>query len=199
MTACIALAALAPGCRHRATVDRAKPLDGASPPTGAPPSKSEARTSAHAFPSLPEDLDAGMRSVAQWRRHLEREERERRLHYDRRKLAEHRKVLELLRQARHDYDTARGEAAVRAAQARFRSTRNVLEAALVSIDHWGVNSKVLPDYRNVVGVLSEPYPAARIQAIAGDEARLVNMSRELDQTLASIDDWLEEAAESEDE
>ena len=149
--------------------------------------------------SLPEDPVEGAKSAAQWREHLAHEEHERRLGHDRRKLPEHRQVLKTLRDARKSYDRAASERAVLAAEQGFRSTRPKLEKAFDEIDHWGVSSRVLPDEKKLADTLERPYPSARIAAIAGNVLELERLEREVDATFASIDAWLEEAKESEDE
>jgi len=68
-----------------------------------------------------------------------------------------------------------------------------------AIDHWGVSSKVVPDYRILVETLAEAYPNARLAALAGDPTGLRRLQGEVDARLAAIDAWLHEAAESEDE
>ncbi len=157
------------------------------------------RSTRATLPHLPEDADAGAQAVAQWRQHMNHEERERRLNYDRRKLPEHRRVLHILRQARRNYDGAHAAATVRTVEAQFRTTSVNLEKAFQSIDHWGVNSKVVPEYRRLVSLLSDSYPGACIQAISGDKSLAEATNNEFDKTLTSINDWLEAAAESEDE
>ena len=62
-----------------------------------------------------------------------------------------------------------------------------------------MSSKVLPDYRKLADTFTEPYPNARLAALAGDKTELERVAREVDATFASIDAWLEEAKESEDE
>jgi hypothetical protein len=142
---------------------------------------------------------AGAKAMAQWRQHLEREERERRLGYDRRRLPEHRRVLEILRGARRAYDFAHSEGTVVSAERSFRATLPQLEKAFDALDHWGVSSRVLPDYRQLADTFTEAYPSARIAALSGDGARFEHLGREVDAELAGIDAWLREAAESEDE
>lgn len=149
--------------------------------------------------TLPEDPEAGARSAAQWREHLAREERERRLGYDRRKLSEHEAVLKKLRAARRSYDGARTKSAVLSAERAFESTRPNLLALFETIDHWGVSSKVLPDYQKLVETFSAAYPAARIAALTGDPAEFERVEREVDERFRAVDAWLHEAEESEDE
>lgn len=148
---------------------------------------------------LPEDAEAGARSVAEWRQHLEREELERRLSFDRRKLAEHQAVLKTLRHARRSFDAAVSERAVLAAERRFEATAPLLEKRFEVIDPHGDSSKVVPDYRLLVATFSGPYPRARQSALSGDAAELTRLGEEVDARFRTIDAWLREAAESEDE
>jgi hypothetical protein len=149
--------------------------------------------------TLPEDADAGARAVAEWRQHLEREELERRLSYDRRKLVQHRAVLKTLRDAQRSFDVATSERAVLAAERRFTTTVPTLEKDFDAIDPHGDSSKVLSDYRKLVKTLAGPYPRARRSALSGDTAELSRLGEELDARFRAIDAWLREAAESEDE
>jgi hypothetical protein len=149
--------------------------------------------------SLPEDPVAGAKSAAEWRRHLEREERERRLIYDRQRLGEHRRVLQILHNARRAYDAAGTRQAVTNAERAFGSTRPKLDAMFDAIDHWGVSSKVVPDYRKLVETLAVAYPNARIAALAGEPVALQRLEDEVTARFAAIDAWLHEAAESDDE
>jgi hypothetical protein len=159
----------------------------------------ESRAPPIATPTLPEDPEAGARSVAEWEQHLEQEERERRLNYDRRKLSQHRALIKTLRAVRQKYDGATSKGAVLAAQQRQRALLPQLEKSLDAIDHWRVNSKVLPEYQELIGIFSDPYPSARIEALSGDSHPLSALQKEVATRFDAIDEWLDEAAESEDE
>ena len=175
-----------------------KPHDAASSSaaaSNAPPVASQAPGPG----KLPEDPAAAARSSAQWREHLQHEERERRLGYDRRKLHEHEEVLKQLRAARRSFDEATTKPAVFSADRAFHATRPKLEAAFEAIDHWGNSSKVLSDYRKLVDTFSEAYPGARMSAIGGDAAPLERVGRDVDERFRIIEAWLHEAEESEDE
>src|SRR5262249_24927539 len=134
-----------------------------------------ARTEPSATPTLPEDPEAGARSVAEWRQHLQQEEHERRLNYDRRKLPQHRELIKTLRAIRQSYDSAASERAILAAQQKQRALLPKLEKSLDAIDHWKVNSKLLPEYRNLIEIFSDPYPSARIAALSGDKDRFATI------------------------
>jgi hypothetical protein len=149
--------------------------------------------------TLPEDPDAGARASAEWHQHLQREERERRLGYDRRKLPQHHEVLKTLNAVRQSYDHASSAGAVASAQQAFLAQVPKLEQKFDAIDHWGVSSKVLPDYRQLVTTFSDAYPKARSAALAGNSTAIEQVGRDVDARFEAIDDWLREAAESADE
>ncbi len=186
----------AAACRNRGN-----PSDSTPAPAAASHSSAAASASGASAESgkLPEDPEAGARSVAEWREHLQHEERERRLGYDRRKLHEHEEVLKELRAARRSFDDATTKPAVFRADRAFQAARPKLDAAFDAIDHWGNSSKVLPDYRKLVETFSDAYPGARMSAIGGDAAPLERVGREVDERFRSIEAWLHEAEESEDE
>ena len=150
-------------------------------------------------PLLPEDPVLGAKATAQWREHLAFEERERKLHYDRDRMKDHRAVLKLLIGTRARYDRARSAAAVTAIKTRVPETAEAVRRRVERIDHWRVNSNLLADYDAMLNALAEAYPAARIKFIEGDRAPLLAVRAELDRRQKAIDEWLKEAAESEDE
>jgi hypothetical protein len=141
----------------------------------------------------------GAKATAQWREHLALEERERKLRYDRDRMKDHRAVLKILIGTRARYERARSEAAVSAIKARLPETVEAVRRRIDRIDHWRVNSNLLADYDALLNALAEAYPAARIKFIAGDRGPLQTLRAELDRRQKAIDQWLEEAAESEDE
>ena len=145
------------------------------------------------------DALQGAKATAQWREHLAFEERERKLHYDRDRMKDHRAVLKLLIGTRARYDRARSAAAVTAIKARVPETAEAVRRRVERIDHWRVNSNLLADYDAMLNALAEAYPAARIKFIEGDRAPLLAVRAELDRRQKAIDQWLKEAAESEDE
>lgn len=137
--------------------------------------------------------------MAQWREHLEEEERSRKLNYDRRKLKEHERVLVALRQVRKSYDNAASEQGVRRAKAVLAERHVHVERAISAIDNWGVSSNVLGEYRAILKTLSDAYPTARIAALSGRSARLDELRGEVDGRLQKVEDWLEQARGSRDE
>jgi hypothetical protein len=158
-----------------------------------------AGTLARADPMPPEDPVKAAKSTAQWREHLVAEDHERKLLYDRARLKEHRAVLKRLVAARARYDRARTRAAVVAAQKRLPATVEDVRRRLTEIDRWGTNSNLLADYDAYLEALADSYPAARIESIAGKAAPLDAVRRDLDERTRHINDWLAEAAASQDE
>ncbi|HYQ04470.1 MAG TPA: hypothetical protein VER96_37615 [Polyangiaceae bacterium] len=158
-----------------------------------------ARSSDNHLSALPEDPEAGERSVAQWREHLREEERERRLGYDRRRLRQHREVIQRLQQVRQSYTAATNDAAIRRVQAQLKASIPKLEKSLDAIDHWRVSSTLVPEYAKLVHLFSEEYPEARIAALSGEKAALVALESEISGRFERIDEGLHEATESEDE
>jgi hypothetical protein len=152
-----------------------------------------------ADPMPPEDPLAGAKSTAQWREHMIAEEHERKLHYDRDRLKDHRAVLKLLIAARARYDRAKTKTAVLAVQKRLPRTAEDIRRRIKQIDQWGTNSNLLGDYDAFLKALGEPYAAARIAAIGGGRASLDALAAELDKRTKHIKDWLAEAAASQNE
>jgi hypothetical protein len=148
---------------------------------------------------LPEDPVAGKRSEAQWQQHMDAEERERQLGYDRRALPQHQAAMRLLAAARARYDRARTKAAVARVKAGMPALRTELRARLDAIDHWRVNSRLLPDYDEAMAALEVAYPDARAAAIDGDARALREARAELDRRTEKMKGWLAAAAASEDE
>jgi hypothetical protein len=148
---------------------------------------------------LPEDPVAGAKSTAEWRTFMAAEERERRLHYDRDRLKQHRAVLRLLRAARARYDRARVKAAVEDARARSSATAEEVRRRMAEIDRWGNNSNLLADYDAMLRLLADDYPAARLVALGGDGARLGRVRADFVAREKKIAAWLAEAAAAKDE
>jgi hypothetical protein len=173
-----------------ALASRAAPAADAGRPPAAAASASD---------RLPEDPVAGAKSTAQWRTFMAAEERERRLHFDRNRIRQHRGVLRVLKAARVRYDRARTKAAVDAARARFPATADDVRRRMTEIDHWGNNSNLLADYGALLQLLTDDYATARIAALGGDRASLDHARADFDAREEKIAAWLAEAAESKDD
>ena len=148
---------------------------------------------------LPEDPVAGEKSTQQWREHMRHEEHERKLHYDRDRLKQHRAVVKFLVATRARYDRAKSKGAITAIQTRLAPAVDGVRKQITAIDKWGTNSNLLEDYDAFLKALSDGYPAARITALEGDRAPLDALRADLDRRTKHIKDWLAEAAESKDE
>jgi hypothetical protein len=167
------------------------------PPVTAASASASARANGHA--RLPEDPVAGARALAKWHEHLKEEERERKANYDRRRLKEHRLLLASLRQARERYESAKTKPAVLKLQADSERLRTSSLQRIDAIDHWRNSSGLLDDYAALLDALSNAYPQARLRALAGDDADLERVRRDVDARLAKADDWLAYAERAEDE
>jgi len=148
---------------------------------------------------LPEDPAKGAAATAQWRAHLAAEERERKLRYDRDRMKDHRAVLRFLIATRARYERATSKATVLAIRARLPPAIDNVRRRITRIDHWGVNSNLLGDYDVMLAALADTYPTARIKFLDGDRAPLLALRADFDRRQKAINDWLAEAAESEDE
>jgi hypothetical protein len=147
-------------------------------------------------PSLKQDPAAGERSTAQWREHLEEEEEERQLAFDRFRLKLHRDLVKRIAAARARLDQARTEAALEKARAELPERVSDIQKRVVEIDHWRVNTPLLADYDAIATALSSPYADAKLAALKGD-ATALNQAREaFDKHMKRIDHWLHEVEES---
>ncbi len=189
--AVVASVAVAAG-RYRVTA-KARALDGAQPeiPGAARASRDP--------PRLPEDAAAGAQSERQWREHMAREEEERQLGFDRARLDEHRAVAQLFASCRAGYDRALTDAAVAGVRAEMPGRLAQIHERMKAIDHWGNNSRLLGEYEALSLSLSDSYADARIAAIRGDARAQEQLRASFDEHMKTIADWLEKAAESEDE
>ena len=148
---------------------------------------------------LPEDPVLGAKSTQQWREHMAREERERKLRYDRDRMKQHRAVLRFLTSTRARYDRAKTKTAVTAIRTRLPPAVEGLRKQITAIDKWGTNSNLLGDYDVLLNALSDAYPTARAAALDGDRAPLDAQRAEFDRRVKAIKEWLAAAAEAEDE
>ena len=148
---------------------------------------------------LPEDPVLAERSQRQWREHMDEEEHERQLGFDHQHIKEHRAVVDRITRARAAYDRAGTEAAL--AKTRGDMPRQIadIRERVVRIDHWGVNSRLLPDYAVLEGLLERDYPDARLIALKGDAAPLGSARTTFDQHMKTVADWLQETTEGEQE
>ena len=148
---------------------------------------------------MPEDPEAGKRAEQQWREHLEHEEEERQAWFDHDRLEQHRALVKLIAAARAGYDRARSEAALAKVRADMPQRIAEIRERVTEIDHWGNNSRVLPDYAVLSEALAGSYADAKLAALKGDAAALEQARGAFDQRMKKVDGWLEEAAEVEHE
>jgi hypothetical protein len=199
----IVLVALLAGCRKQETAPAAstQPAPAALQPSaaGAPPIAQALRRvlppGVVEPPSLPEDPVAAARSTAQWREHLEHEEEERQMFYDRPRLAQHRAIVRTLKQIRARYDKAKTERALE--QARQDASRALEDVTkrVQALDPEGVHSRLLPDYEALRTAFTNDYPDARLAAVRGDAAAFTKARENVDPRFRTIEQWLEEAAD----
>ena len=97
------------------------------------------------------------------------------------------------------YERAASKTAVTAIQARLPPAIDGVRRRIKRIDHWGGSSNLLADYDLLLNALASEYPEARARFLEGDRAPLLQSRADFDRRLKFIEDWLEEASESEDE
>jgi hypothetical protein len=127
------------------------------------------------------------------------EEDERQLIFDHGHLRQHRALVKLIAAARARYDHARTDAARAKTRADMPGQITEMQRRVTEIDHWGVNSRLLPEYAALQASLANAYPDAKLAAIKGDAHALADARADFDQRMKKISDWLERAAEDEDE
>jgi hypothetical protein len=170
----------------------------AAPPRP-PPADLAPRANTIATSTLPEDPVAAKRATAQWNHHLDHEEDERQMGFDRRHLREHKAVIKLLKNARAQYDGAHSESALQTVSADMPRELAQIERKLKELDPWGNNSRALPDYAALQAMLGPTYERAKRAAIRGDEKALDQVKEGFDARLEHIHDWLEKSEENEEE
>ena len=130
---------------------------------------------------------------------MDEEEHERQALFDRQRLREHRALVKLIAAARARYDAARTEAAVAKVRADLPRTTAEIQKRVTEIDHWGNNSRLLPEYEVLSASLAEGYPAAKMAALKGDAEPLEQARAAFDDRMQKIAAWLKEAAETKGE
>jgi hypothetical protein len=166
----------------------------------APPPPVEAARAPSDDPTrLPEDPEAAKRATAQWQEHLDHEEEERQMIFDHNRLKEHRALTKLFSAARARVDRARNAAAVEKARAEMPQQLAEIQKRITEIDHWGNNSRVLPNYAALSTALGGPYLDAKLAALEGDPSALRAARASFDKQLKTITSWLAKAERGEDE
>jgi hypothetical protein len=147
---------------------------------------------------LPEDPVLGKLAEAQWREHMDREERERQLAYDRQRLSKHRAVVSALTRVRSRYDRAATKELVSRARSDVPHEVERIKQRVNELDPWGVNSRLLGNYASLEALLERDYPEAKLAALAGDPRSLGAARTEFDRHMKTIADWLEATEEEEE-
>jgi hypothetical protein len=150
-------------------------------------------------PALPEDPVAGKLAEQQWREHMEREEEERQMLFDRQRLREHRALVRLITTLRGRYDRAKTEPALGKVREGAAQKLDEIQKRAAAIDPDAVNSRLLGDYEALQSSLRNDYPDARAAALRGDPVPLTAARASFDRRLEKIDEWLEEAEKGEAE
>jgi hypothetical protein len=195
LAAC-ALLVSALACRGEA----GSPAPAAQAPARPDPARTQAAPSAQPDPTrLPEDPVAAKQAEEQWRRHLEHEEEERQMWFDRARIAQHRALAKLLTDLRARYDHASSEAALAKVRADMPKRLAEVQRRVTEIDHWGNNSRLLPNYAALAAALAGPYADAKLAALKGDPQPLALARGSFDTHLETMAEWLERTAEVEHE
>jgi hypothetical protein len=150
-------------------------------------------------PPLPEDPVAGKRSELQWKKHLQAEELERQMIFDRNRLAEHRDLIKRLKDARERLDKPKTARELEKAREALAPTLKELQAGIDAVDKWKNSSRILVDYDALMSALSESYPAARLAAMGGKNEALSQERSSFDGHLRTMHTWLERLDKDQDE
>src|SRR5262249_52885030 len=145
------------------------------------------------------NAELGKRSEQQWRQHMDDEERERQLGFDRQHMKEHRAVVARFKAARASYDRATTEGALTKARDDVSHRVEEVRKQIAELDHWGNNSRLHDDYSALETSLTSDYPDAKLAALKGDGTALKKVQSTFDAHLKTISGWLEEAAHAEEE
>lgn len=176
------LARTAPEAQPPAAATQDSPAPRSAPPPGA-----------QEMPTIPEDPVAAKKASAQWNEHLEHEEEERQMLFDKPRIAKHRAIVRSLKAIRARFDVAKNEAAIEKARDAAGKELEKVDAQVKALDPWGVNSRLLPDYAALRALFAKEYPDARVAAVGGDTAALDGAKAKVEERFHAIAEWLEEA------
>src|SRR5262245_40851899 len=178
----IAVAVAVAACSSKPSEPAPAQAPAAAPVQPAAPAEAPKAPPAAPDPTrLPEDPVAGKRSEEQWREHMQEEEEERQLAYDHARIPQHRALVKQIAAARARYDRARTEPALAKVRADMPKSIEQMRTRVTAIDHWGVSSRVLPDYAALQATLASAYPDAKLAALKGDSHALEQVRAEFDQ------------------
>jgi DNA repair ATPase RecN len=150
-------------------------------------------------PPLPEDPVAGKRSELQWKKHLQAEEVERQMAFDRNRLKEHHGLIERIKAARETLDRSKTPSAVQQTLAKLEATLQQLQRDIDAIDRYKNSSRILPDYDALMNALKNSYPAAKLAAMGGNTDALSQARNDFDAHLRTMHAWLERLEKDDDE
>jgi len=150
-------------------------------------------------PPLPEDPAAGKRSELQWKKHLQAEEVERKMMFDRNHVAEHRELIKRIKDARALLDEAKTPAELQKARAALQTRLQELKSGLDTLDRWKTSSQLISDYEALIQALSDGYPSARLAAMSGKAEPLSAARTSFDTHLRNMQTWLTRVEKDEDE
>jgi hypothetical protein len=150
-------------------------------------------------PPLPEDPVAGKRSEMQWKKHLQAEEVERQMIFDRNRLPEHRDLIKRIKDARERLDKPKTPRELETARAALAPALKELQGGIDAVDKWKNSSRILVDYDALMSALNESYPAARLEAMGGKTEALSQARNSFDGHLRTMHAWLERLDKDMDE
>lgn len=150
-------------------------------------------------PPLPEDPVAGKRSELQWKKHLQAEELERQMLFDRNRLKEHHALIERLAAARETLDRTKTPSDLKKAQAALEPKLKELQRDIDAIDRWKNSSRILADYDALMSALWNTYPAAKLAAMGGKTEALSQVRNDFDAHLRTMHAWLDRLEKDDDE
>jgi hypothetical protein len=150
-------------------------------------------------PPLREDPAAGKRSELQWKKHLQAEEVERKMMFDRNHAAEHRELIKRIKEARQGWDRAKTPAELEETRSALQAPLQALQSGIDALDRWKTSSQLTPDYEALIKALAESYPAARLAAISGKSEPLSAARSSFDGHLRVMHAWLTRLEKDQDE
>lgn len=146
-----------------------------------------------------EDPVAGKKAEAERAAEEAREERARRLRYDRDHMRAHRAVLAVIRKARARYDRVRSRRALDAAADAVRGIVAAARQDVQEIDRWRNSSMVLADYDALLALLEKQYPEGVAESLRGEPRALGDVRAQFDARIKKVRAWLSDAAKRPDD
>jgi hypothetical protein len=150
-------------------------------------------------PPLPEDPVAGKRSELQWKKHLQAEETERQMIFDRNRMSEHRELIKRIKQARERLDQAKTPRELTETREKLAPALRELQTGVDAVDRWKNSSRILVDYDALLAALNDGYPAAKLAAMGGNTELFSQARTSFDAHLRAMHSWLERLEKDQDE